>query len=201
MKKIIAFLLAAAVLASFAGCSKTPSGDETTAPAPETTAAQASLTGTLEEINDKIYEKTTKVEMMLAPAAEIEITNADSLKYYLGISSADSIERATFSEPMISSIAYSMCLVKVKEGADVEKLKSDILSGVDYRKWICVAAEKLVAASCGDVVMFVMGSEEIADDVYNAFNEVCGGAASAAMTQQGELVDDGGSIEDQMPAV
>ena len=144
--------------------------------------------------------------MMLGEPMEIDLADADAAKYYLGVSSVDSIERAVFSEPMIGSIAYSMCLVTAKEGADVEALKNDILNGVDYRKWMCVAAEKIVVANCGNTVIMVMGQEEVADDVYNAFNIVANGSASAPLTRAGEvqeeIPEDGVIIEDagDMPA-
>ncbi len=203
MKKILCILLALSMVFAFAACTGN-TGDNETTTSPE--AVAPALTGTLEEIAASIYSNATKIEMMLGEPMEIDLADADAANYYLGVSSVDSIERAVFSEPMIGSIAYSMCLVTAKEGADVEALKNDILNGINYRKWMCVAAEKIVVANCGNTVMMVMGQEEVADDVYNAFNIVANGSASAPLTRAGEvqeeIPEDGVIIEDagDMPA-
>lgn len=177
MKKFFCIILALSMMLGFAAC-----GGTTT-----------NIPGTLEEIAAQIYTNTTTIEMSLADPMEIDLTNSDTVNYYLGVSSADSIERAVFSEPMIGSIAYSMCLVKAKEGADVEALKNEILEGINYRKWLCVAAEKVAVVNCGDTVMMVMAQEEIVDDVCNSFASVAavvGATASEPITKAGEAQND-----------
>lgn len=186
MKKIICILLALSMMFAFAACGGN-GNNETTTEAPQ---AAAELTGTLEEIAANVYSNATKIEMMLGDPMEIDLADVDAANYYLGVSSTDSITRAVFSEPMIGSIPYSMCLVTAKEGADVEALKNEILEGVNYRKWMCVAAEKVLVTNCGSTIMMVMAQEEIVDDVYNAFNIVTNGAASAPLTKAGEVQEE-----------
>ena len=186
MKKIIAIILALVTVFAFAACTKEDGTNENET----TTAPAAELSGTLEEIANQVITNATTIEMMLGEPMEIDLTTADSYGYYLGVASADSIERAVFSEPMIGSIPFSMCFVKAKEGADVEALKNEILEGVNYRKWICVAAEKVLVTNCGNVIMMIMAEEAIVDDVYNAFNTVASGAASAPLTKAGEVQEE-----------
>ncbi len=189
MKKIICLVLAIAMALSLAACSSAP----------------VELTGTLEEISDSIYANATTIEMMMGPATEIDTANIDNASYYLGLSSFDSVERAVFSEPMISSIAYSMCLIKAKEGADIEALKSEILDGVNFRKWLCVAAEKIAVVNCGSTIMMVMATEEMVDDICNAFSTVAqaaGAEASEPLTKAGEVYEDvpaDGVVDLEMP--
>lgn len=190
MKKILAILLAASMLLAFAACSGNGETTDGTTAAETTSAPTASLSGTLEEIADKVYENTKDFEISMMPATEIDLADADVVNYYLGVASADSIERAVYSEPMIGSIAYSMCLVKVKDGADKEALKQEILNGVNYRKWVCVAAEKILVADCGDVIMMVMSSESNVENIYNAFSAICEGGASEPMTKDGEIQEE-----------
>ena len=187
MKKIIAILLALAAVLSLAACG---GNNDTTDTETTTLAPSFELTGTLEEIASKVLEKTTKIEMMLMDPTEIDLADVDAANYYLGVASTDAIERAVFSEPMIGSIAYSMCLVTAKAGADVEALKNEILEGVNYRKWMCVAAEKVLVTNCGNTIMMIMAAENIVDDVYNAFNIVANGAASAPLTRAGEVQEE-----------
>ena len=197
MKKILCLILAIALAFSLAACSNTSGNeDETTAP--------VELTGTLEEIADQIYANVTTIEMAMGPAMEIDLNDIDAAASYLGVSSTEAIERAVFSEPMIGSIPYSMCLVKAKEGADVEALKTEILEGVNYRKWLCVAAEKIAVTNCGSTILMVMAQEEIVDDVCNSFAALSNNTAAAPLTRAGEVQEDipldGGIADMEIPA-
>ncbi len=190
MKKIICLVLAMVMALSLAACNSAP----------------VELTGTLEEISDSVYANATTIEMAMGPAMEIDLADADAANYYLGVASTDSIERAVFSEPMIGSIAYSMCLVKAKADADVEALKAEILEGVNYRKWICVAAEKIAVVNCGSTIMMVMSTEETVDDVCNAFSAVAqaaGAEIAEPLTKAGEVqeeIPEGGIADMEIPA-
>ncbi|MBQ2848284.1 MAG: hypothetical protein IJE74_08530 [Clostridia bacterium] len=188
MKKIICILLALSMMFAFAACGG--NGENPDEPQTITDAPAAELTGTLEEIAANVYSNATKIEMMLGEPMEIDLADVDAANYYLGVASTASIARAVFSEPMIGSIPYSMCLVTVADGADIEALKNEILEGVNYRKWMCVAAEKVLVTNCGSTIMMVMAQEEIVDDVYNAFNIVANGTASTPLTKAGEVQEE-----------
>lgn len=195
MKKILCLVLAFAMALSLAAC-----GGNTE---PEVPAF--ALTGTLEEIADKIYaNETVTDEMSIMPATEMALEDVDGLTYNLGVASADAIERAVISEPMIGSIPYSLALVKAKEGADIDALKNEILNGVNYRKWLCVAAEKIAVVNCGDVIMMIMATEEIVDGILAAFSTVCEGNATEPLTRAGEVQEElpfGEPVaEDDVPA-
>lgn len=187
MKKVIAILLALVSILSLAACGNDAAKEEAPSVSETTTAPAALLEGTLEEISSDILAKTTTIEMSLDVPTEIDLSDADVAKYYIGIDPADKVERATFTEPIIGAQPFSMCLIKAKEGADVEALKNEILEGIDMRKWVCVSTEKALVSNCGDTILMVMASEEIVDDVYNAFTSVTSGNASPAITKAGEV--------------
>lgn len=172
MKKILAVILALAAVLSLAACN-----------------SAVQLEGTLEEISKQVLDNTTTIEMMLGDTMEIDLADVDVAKYYIGVDPTDKVERAVFTEPMIGSIPFSLCLVKAAEGADVDALKNEILEGVDYRKWICVAAEKVLVTNCGDTILMIMSTEEIVDDVYNAFNTVAAEKAEEPVTKAGEVME------------
>ena len=171
-RKIICMVMAAFMLIGLCACGKD--------------SESVKLEGSLQEIAAKIYENTENFEIAVGDAATIDLSDSDSLKYMLGLSSAEGIEEAVSSDALIMSIAYSMCLVRTQEGADVEKIKEDIFNGVDARKWICVAADKVLVANCGDVILMVMGDETTVQNVYSAFEKVSGNTASQYLIRDGE---------------
>lgn len=203
MKKIIAVLLALAAILSFAACGN--NADKTNEDTTTTTAPLYELTGTLEEIANQITEKTTKIEMMLMPPTEVDFADVEAAKYYIGVDPTAKVNRAVFVEPAIGSIPFSMCIIEGAEGVKIEDLKNEILESVNYRKWVCVAAEKVLVSSCGNKILMVMSTEEIVDDVYNAFLTVTQNSASAPITKAGEVneeppVADGGIADMEIPA-
>ncbi len=164
MKKIFAIVLAAVMLLSLAACG-TQKVDN------------PNYDGTLQELITAIYEEFP-LEMKVSQGIDVDIVDSNALNYYTGLSSADSIEQAVFSEPMTGSQAYSLVLIRPKEDADVDALKNEILNGVNTQKWLCVGADNLVVGNCGNVIIMVMAdsmlSETLADDIYNAFVTITG---------------------------
>ena len=166
LKKILSVLLASVMLFSIAAC-----GDK----------APASYAGTLEELAEAIYAQNP-LELMMGPTTQIEITNADNLKYYLGLSDAAGIKEAVFSEPMIGSIPYSLCLVRVTEDADIAAISQSIFDGIDTRKWMCVEADQLIVAHYADIILMIMANSDLsatlAADMCSTFSTVIGGEAT-----------------------
>lgn len=115
--------------------------------------------GTLEEIMTKVYEKLPEDNrpMMLG---NIEV-NEENIEYYLGSSDIEYTE-ALASESGIGSIAHSVVLVRAKDGADIEKIKTTIKEKVDPRKWLCVGVERedLIVKNKGNLVILIMVEDE-----------------------------------------
>ena len=66
---------------------------------------------------------------------------------------------------MIGSIPYSLVLVKVKNASDASDIASQMKSGINQRKWVCVEADDLAVTYSGDVVLLFMVGSEYNDDV------------------------------------
>lgn len=101
----------------------------------------------------------------------ISSSDINQVKAYTGLQSTDNIEKIVVSEPLMSAQAYLLATVKVKDGADIEKMKQEMLNNLDMRKWICVSAEKLYITNHENTIFMIMSSAEWADPVYNAFKE------------------------------
>ena len=117
----------------------------------------------LDEIITKIYEKVP-LELSLV-SDYIDISDENALKYNTGLTDSSKISEVCVSEPMIGSIPYSLVLVKVKNASDASDIASQMKSGINQRKWVCVEADDLAVTYSGDVVLLFMVGSEYNDDV------------------------------------
>lgn len=122
---------------------------------------------------DQIYEGIT-IEMPMLATMPVDTADVDAVKSFTGLDSAENIEYAVASEPMMSSQAYSLVLVKVKDGVDANSIAKTMNENIDERKWICVTAEKIYTVSSGDIVCLVMTNSETAQPVFESFKTIAG---------------------------
>lgn len=139
----------------------------------ETTALEINSEEDLSALVDKLYEGKQDLypSLMTQP---IDVTDKDSVSYMTGLESGEELEYLVVSEPMMSSQAYSLILAKVKDGVDADKVAKTMNENVDYRKWICVAAEKIYSTSTDNIVFLVMSSEKMAKPIYDDFKSLVG---------------------------
>lgn len=126
------------------------------------------LSGELTEIMEKVY---AGVNQEMPALANTELT-AENLQYYLGVTELD-FKEGLASEPLMSSIAHSVVLVRVNDGVDIEKTKQDIKNNVDPRKWLCVGVEEkdVLVASRGDLIILIMVND-YSQEFLNSFNSL-----------------------------
>ena len=139
---------------------------------PKTYTQIVSNTDDMQNMINTIYEG---VEEELPPTLNtqvVDISNVDILKSYTGLSSNENIDAVVVSEPMIGSQAYSLVLVKVKDGQDANAIAKEMSENIDTRKWICVEAEKLYATSQDNLAVLIMASNEWATPVSNRIKEI-----------------------------
>ncbi len=173
MKKLLLLMLALlVVVAACTACGeKDPQGGSDT---PEIQSPQGELSAIIEDIY-AIQDAGLNVV-----TTTVDLTDANALKSFTGLDSADKISEVAVSEPMISSQAYSLVLVRVSDSADAEEIAQAMKDGIDPRKWICVEADDLRVVGYGDLLMLVMMDSQLADTITSeqmvaAFAEVCGG--------------------------
>ena len=154
-----------------------PDDSETTKPDDsETTKPDDSesniLDGSLEDILNKIYETADvddNFKEYIKSGLQNEEVNSERIQYFLGKADIE-FDSALASEPIMQPGAYSLVLVRVKEGTDVEQIKKDIMDNVDPMKWVCVGVqeENIIVDSIGDIVFLVM-SDDQAKPLHEAF--------------------------------
>ena len=195
MKKLIAMLLALAMVFAMTACGATENKETEPATEATTEATEVITEEVTEEVTEEIVEdeefviELSAMETLLNSIVEIQpvefmgmsmpvdLADVDAVKYFTGLDSAESVKEAAVFEPMIGSIAFSMVAVQVAEGADAEAVAEAMKNGIDTRKWICVEADQIMAAGYADVVMFIMLDSQLgqtAQSFVDAFEKVCG---------------------------
>lgn len=169
MKKRLLAVISSMLLLVCMGCNSSGATSNEGEKGPE-----GALTDIVEQIYD-VHSPAFGVGTM-----EIDLSDADMVKMYTGLDSADAVSEAVASEAMISAQAYSMVLVRVKDAGDAEAVATDMKAGINPRKWVCVEADDLQVVACEDVVLLIMVSSQLSDSVtsqqiVDAFREVCGG--------------------------
>lgn len=150
-KVILAVMCFLSVTLLFTGCSK-KSND---------------LNLSTKEIIDKVY---AGLEDDL-PAVETISVDKDNFSAFFGAEDVD-FEEASVSEALMSSVAHSVGVVKLKDGADVERVKKEIKEKVNPRKWICVEAESVIVESRGNTIILIMSFEDTAEKIATNFRNL-----------------------------
>lgn len=146
---------------------------------------------TVEDIKnliDTVYE-TSKFEMSSLETNEIDVTDEMMLEAYTGLKSSDGVEAVLVSEPMISSIAYSLVCVKVTDNANIETIKSEMVNNIDLAKWICAEAELVYATNCGDVIFLVMSNEDNVTTISDTFKSLVNNNIGEELERKSESFD------------
>ena len=113
--------------------------------------------GSLEDIMARVY---AGVDAEMPAVSNTRITTENS-EYYLGLKNLDDVQEAIGSDALMSSVAHSVCLVRAKDGVDVEKLMETIRTSVNPQKWICVGVdpEDVVVVNQGNLILLAMDAE------------------------------------------
>lgn len=127
------------------------------------------LEGSLTDIMAGLYEKADLSEDFragmdsfetyeLTKELDVSILGTDEITYTEGVASI----------PMISPNAYQCVLLRVDEDS-VDTVKQQLKDHADLNKWVCVSAETMLIESRGDVIFFIMGDNDTAYAMNDAF--------------------------------
>ena len=133
-------------------------------------------TTTLETSGDitkmvKTLYKNVDEELPELETTTIDASNLDELSTYTGLKSNENIETVVVSAPLMNAIAYNLAVVKVKDNANIETIKQEMLDNINMRRWICVSAEKLYITNTDNIIFLIMGSKDTIQPIYNEFKK------------------------------
>ncbi len=175
MKKLLCAILALTMLLSLAACGTKDNGGAST----ETTAP-ANLEGTVEELLNRIVEKQPvdfDGETTVIDLTDTSDEGTWRFESTTGLSDPAKLKEAAAFEPLMGSMAFSMVMVRVADAVEPQEIAQAMKEGINPRKWVCVEADDMKVAGCGDVVMLIMLSSEMdltAQDFVDAFQSVAG---------------------------
>ena len=192
MKKIMSLILIVGMLAAVLVSCRNSDPNNTTASSgtTESTGKPEEVKNTdysVEDLMNKVIEsiggKVTTIdeydgsefEIMLSGPTHFSVSDANEGKYYSGISESASLveDDAVWNESvMMGGEPFSMVIVKLKDAKDGDKVKEEMLGGVNMRKWICRNAEYLITVNNGNYVLMVMCSKATCEKIADAFDNV-----------------------------
>lgn len=193
MKKLALSLALIMAVAAFTGCSSTPSSSapssapSSSAPASESASEPASepssesaaagnvtLSSSLSDIMDTVLASVPEDQMpMLMPAdlnggEKYTALTEENSEYNLGVTN-DRYAEGIAADAAMTSVPFSVCLVRANSAEEAEQLAADIEANADPRKWICVEAESKIVDYSGDVVILIMTGADSAEAIHAAF--------------------------------
>lgn len=145
----------------------------------EGSAGSSQIKGSLTDLVEKIYG-ITKIDQAIGIETNfVDLGNKDLVLYNLGLEDVSGVKEAVVSEALMTTQAYSMALVRAKEGGNAEAIAKQIKNGIDPQKWICVIADDVSVVVYDDVIMLVMinsGMDDVATSktIKAAMDEISG---------------------------
>ena len=160
MKKFLSLILCAMMVLTLVACGSKDAGNAG--------GNKEGDTMDLTAMVDKLYEGINADNMPMVMTQEVP---ADVFE---GVFFIPAVEGATgvMSEPMMSSIAHSVCIMRVAEGTDVEATRAAIEANMNPRKWLCVEAEKAGVIANGNTILLVMCAEANYQTIVDNFNNL-----------------------------
>lgn len=159
MKKLVSLLLAVLLVISVAACGSSAEPSK-------------KIEGTLEEVMQQVLD-TVDVdaevkEYVLGYLMQIPV-DKEGEAYYLG-KEGFNYKEALAAEPMMTSQAFSLVLIRTENSEEAAKISEEIVKVVDPRKWLCVGVEEdeVKSAYVNDLVILIMAPN--ADKYIEAFN-------------------------------
>lgn len=145
MKKFMTLFLCAVMVLTLAACGNSGSNG----------GNKEGDTMDLTAMVDKLYEGISADNMPMVMTQEVPAEAFEGVFFIPAVEGAQGV----MSEPMMSSVAWSVCLLRVADGTDVESVRADIEKNVNPAKWLCVEAKNVDVIANGNTILLAMTGE------------------------------------------
>ena len=79
----------------------------------------------------------------------------------LGLSDGEKILNGTACTAIMMTTPYSIVIVTVEDGGNISSVCKDFESSMDWRKWVCVAPTNALIATKDNMVLCLLGSDDL----------------------------------------
>ncbi len=101
-----------------------------------------------------------------------------------GLSKSEGITNGTLCAPMMMTTPYSLVIVTVEDKANAESVRADFENSLDWQKWVCVIPNNALIAQKDNMVLCLVGSDEL-------YNKTADAIGAAGWTDAKELDNPG----------
>ena len=170
MKKIIAFVLVAAMLLSFTACAQQPAEEGAAAETVEIASALELLNNVWAQYADD--EKfaaaggdASEENMTMDAPGKFGIEDASMLDVMLALppSAAEKIDDAASLMHMMNANTFTCGAYHAAASEDVSPIVDEIVNNIGGRQWMCGFPEELLIMTVGDYVISAFGAKELLD--------------------------------------
>jgi len=164
MKKLAMLTVCfALIIACLSGCANTPGENSA--------GGSKNIEGSLEDLMQKIYDNLdddVRLPMMLTSIVLSEDMDFFSIPWFIG-SEDVKFSEGLGSEALVGAIPYSLVLLRMEDGVDIESQKQLIKDSVDPRKWICVGVDpsEVIVDNIGNLVVVIMSTD--CEQIHDSF--------------------------------
>lgn len=157
---------------------------------PSTNGPKIETAEDMKSMIEAIYEKSMPESSGGFDTQIMDISDDFTFSRFTGLKSNENVEAFVLSAPFINVNPYEFAVVKAKSGADIESMKQEMYDNLNMDMWICVSAEKLYITNYGDIIVVVMGREDDAKLVYDAFKEYVGNSIGKELEKTNTYSED-----------
>ena len=192
MKRILALMLAALLAVALISCSAKDETNDGAGVATDAIVAYENVD--LVAVADSLYDGIAEDERPFVMSMPIE--DEEMFGYFTFIPYEEGLE-AVANEPMMSSIAHSIVLVKAPTVEKAEEVAAAMKANCDPRKWMCVEADIVEGLTNGNIAMLLMTTKEggMADTIIANFNAL---DAEKIASLKSEIFFDDEPVEDEI---
>ncbi len=161
MKKFLAIVLAALLAVTLISCAKDDVEEN------KTDVVEIYENVDLAAVADSLYDGIAEDQRPFVMS--MPLTNED-FEFFTFVPYEEGLE-AVANEPMMSSIAHSIVLVKAPTTEKAEALAAAMKENCDPRKWMCVEADVVEGVTNGNIAMLLMTTTEggMSETILNNF--------------------------------
>lgn len=188
MKKILTLALALVLICTAVSCNKTNNevNENQQSNVNQTVALYENID--LVAVTESLYENVnSEIGLMTT------LLDSETFEYFTFIPYEEGLN-AVASEPMMSSIAHSLVLVKASDAENAERIAKAMKENCNPVKWVCVEADVVETRTNGNLAMLLMTKKQagMADGIIKAFSELTPEKASTivGVTPEEDVVDD-----------